>query len=223
MAKFDPRAIRLIAISDRHAVGMGSLEQAATSALEAGLPALMLREKDLPEEELLPVARRLRQATARHGALLLLNRRVEIANAVGADGVHLGADGPTIDEARNVLGNTAIIGYSAHDINEALRALDRGCDYVTFSPIFETPSKEGILQPVGLEALAKLAAQAPGRVVALGGISVSNIAEVAATGAAGIAVIRAVFGARHPAEATAELISRWDKSVPSPPEKSASP
>lgn len=207
------RSIRLIAITDRQALGMGSLTNAVASALAGGLPALMLREKDLPEEEVAPLAREFRAMTSKAGALLIVNRRIGIARAVGADGVHLGIDGPTLAEARRELGPETILGYSAHDLNEALRAFDSGADYVIFSPIFATPSKDGILQPVGLEALAKLAQVAPGPVIALGGISPDNARSVAGAGAAGIAAIRAVFTGGSPAESTARLLEIWDRAT----------
>ena len=169
----------------------------------------MLRDKDLPEEQILPLARQLRAMTAKSGTLLILNRRPRIARAVGADGVHLGVDGPTIAQARNELGADAIVGYSAHAVNEALAAFEQGADYTTFSPIYETPGKSDILQPVGLEALERLAGHAPGPVIALGGINAANIEDVAKTGAAGVAVIRAIFGAAAPGKATARLLELW--------------
>jgi len=204
-----PATFRLIAITDREALGMGDPVAAARSAVSAGLPGLMLREKDLPDEQLLPIARELRSITSQSGTMFIVNRRLTVARAVEADGVHLGIDGPSIAEARNIIGSEKIIGYSAHDVNEALRAFDQGADYVIFSPIYETPSKQGILQPVGLDALARLVKIAPGPVVALGGISHSNISEVAQTGAAGIAVIRAIFGSSNPGAATKQLLEAW--------------
>ena len=204
-------SLRLIGITDRHVMGLGGLAEAAAGALAAGLPALMLREKDLPEDQLLPLASGLRALTNEHGALLIVNRRLKIARAVGADGVHLGDDGPTLEEARSFLGLSAILGYSAHAPNEALTAFERGADYVVFSPIYETPSKEGILQPVGVEALARLVRSAPGPIVARGGVSLDRVSEIASAGAAGVAVIRAIFAQRSPREATEALLECWAK------------
>lgn len=208
--------LTLMGITDREVMGMGSVAAAAASALEGGLPSLMLREKDLPDDELLGLARELRALTSRAGALFVVNRRLRVARAVGADGVHLGADGPSIGEARRELGADATIGYSAHAINEALEAFGEGADYVIFSPIYETPSKAGVLQPVGLETLARLVQSAPGPVVALGGVSESNIAEIARTGAAGAAAIRAIFAARSPAESVSALMKAWKLQKISP-------
>ena len=134
---------------------------------------------------MLPIARRLKNCAEKTGALLIVNRRLELAKEIGADGVHLGARGPGIaGGAREKLGAAVLIGYSAHGVAEGLRALGAGADYVTLSPIFATPSKAGIFEPLGLEPLAELARQAPGRVIALGGISEENIEAVLRAGAA---------------------------------------
>lgn len=210
MRPLDPRLgqLKLIAITDTPGGGWTAPERTACAALAGGLPALMLREREMTEEELLPIARRLKAAADAHGALLIVNRRLELARAIGAGAVHLGASGPSLAEARALLGEEVLLGYSAHRRVEALEALERGADYVTFSPIFATPSKAGILEPVGVEALAGLARQAPGRVVALGGIDEKNIAQVMRAGAAGAAVIRAIFAAADPAAAVRQLLDR---------------
>lgn len=209
MPDLRPESLELLAITDRHVLGLGGLVAAAREALEGGLPALMLREKDLPDETLLPLAVELREITARHGALLLINRRIGLARSVGADGVHLGADGPTPAEARRALGSAAVLGYSAHAVDEALAAFAAGCDYSLLSPIYPTPSKEGILDPIGLRPLAELARRAPGPVLALGGVDLPRLPELAAAGASGIAVVRAIFGNRSPRRATQELLAAW--------------
>lgn len=210
-------ALSLLAITDRHAIGMGSLVAAAREALAGGLPALMLREKDLPEEQLFPIAEELRVETRRAGALLIINRRLALAGAVEADGIHLGADGPTIGEARRRLGPGVLVGYSAHGVEEALRAFEGGSDYVLLSPIFPTPSKTGIMPAIGLDPLRRLAARAPGPVLALGGVGPGHLQAIAAAGASGIAVVRAVFAARSPRESTRELLLAWREAASLPP------
>jgi len=207
--------LRLLAITDRNVIGMGSLAAAAREALAGGLPALMLREKDLPEEDLLPIAHELREETRRTGALLIINRRLGLVRSVGADGIHLGADGPGIEEVRESLGPDAIIGYSAHSVEEALKAFDSGSDYVLLSPIYPTPGKAGIMDAIGLRPLRELTRKAPGPVLALGGIGPGHLPEIAGAGASGVAVIRAVFGARSPRRATEEMLAAWDEAVES--------
>jgi thiamine-phosphate pyrophosphorylase len=168
----------------------------------------MLRERDLKDEELLALARPMRDATRRFGAALIVNRALDVARVVGADGAHLGKDGPTIERAREALGAGATIGYSAHDPAEAQAAFEAGADYVVFGPVFPTPGKPGHAG-VGLAALAEVARRAPGPVLAVGGIGLDNIASIAATGAAGAAAIRAIFAAEDPREAAAESIARF--------------
>ena len=187
-------------------MGWPDLERAIASACAAGLPALMLRDKTLDDTQLEPVARRLRELTRSTGTLLLVNRRLELARRVDADGVHLGAVGPTPAEARELLGDNILIGYSAHNIDEAHDAFAAGAHYVSYSPIFETPSKQGILDSVGIDGLRACVAKIAGPVLALGGIDASNTAAVIKTGAHGIAAIRAILGAPDPAHATTQLL-----------------
>lgn len=213
MSPLSPVDLRLLAITDRNVIGMGSLVAAARQALAGGLPALMLREKDLPEEDLLLIAHELREETRRRGARFIINRRMGLVRAVGADGIHLGADGPPIEDVRALLGPVALIGYSAHGVDEALKAFASGCDYVLLSPIFPTPGKAGIMDAIGLNPLRELVRKAPGPVLALGGIGVLHLAEIAETGASGVAVIRAVFGARSPRQATEAMLAAWDEAV----------
>jgi thiamine-phosphate pyrophosphorylase len=185
--------LRLIGIADPGLLPWPALEPACRAALAAGLPALMLRDKTIPAAKLLPIARRLVNAARAAGALLIVHRRLGLARAVGAPAVHLGKEGPTLEEARAALGEELIAGYSAHGIDEALAALARGFDYVTFSPIYATPSKQDILSPLGLDPLRELCRRASGPVVALGGIGLAQVEEVLRAGAAGAAMIRGVF------------------------------
>lgn len=206
----DPR-LKLIGITELGPGGPDALIRAAEQAFAGGLPALMFREKSLPENDALKLAIKLSDLARGAGALFIVNRRLDLAKDLRADGIHLGADGYTIEEARAALGHNSILGYSAHSETEALDALNRGADYVFFSPVFETPSKAGILEPVGLKRIEKLARQAPGRVIALGGISAENIAQIARAGAAGAAVIRAIFAAPSSGDAVRNLLIEWEK------------
>jgi thiamine-phosphate pyrophosphorylase len=188
------RQIRLIGILDARTAPWAEQEAACRAALGAGLPALMLRDRTgAADEALLPTARRIAEAARVSGALVIVNRRLELARAIGAGGIHLGKEGPSLAGARATLGAGGIVGYSAHTIQEALAAFAEGFDYVTFSPIFETPSKAGALPSLGLEKLQDLCERAPGPVVALGGIDARNASEAIRCGAAGVAMIRGVF------------------------------
>ena len=114
---------------------------------------MQLREKDLPDNELLELARFLREITTEFGAHLLINRRVDICRSVAADGVQLGIDGISIVEARRALDERQLIGYSAHSVAEACAAEVAGAHFVTFGPVYATPSKAGYGEPVGVDLL----------------------------------------------------------------------
>ena len=204
----DTGRLRLIGIADPSAAGWEQLEPAAAQALQAGLPALMLRDRGLPDTAFEPIATRMRAATRAHGALLLLNRRFDIARRVDADGIHVGSGGPPIASLRRECRPDVLIGYSAHAGSEARQAFENGADYVFFSPIFETPSKQGILEPVGLEVLGVVAEETPGPVIALGGIDAGNGGAVMSSGASGVAMIRGIFSPeRDAAQQTRKILA----------------
>ena len=191
-------------MTDRQATPPGRLVPTVQRALEAGLPAVQLREKDLAARALLALAEELRELTAAYGALLFVNDRVDVAVAVGADGVHLGGDSMPVDDVRGLLPPAALVGVSTHDPDEL-----RGCtaDFAFFGPVFDTPAKRPFGPPQGLERLraAVLAASIP--VLAVGGIGVDTAAAARASGAHGIAVIRAILAAGDPGAATRALLA----------------
>lgn len=167
---------------------------------------LQLREKELPPRQLFELALELRQLTNRYQAQLIINDRLDIALAVGADGVQLGMAGLPLTEARRLLGNNMLIGYSAHGVAEGVQAVHDGADFVTFGPVFDTPSKRCYGAPLGLQLLRQAATEIPAPVYALGGISAATVADVMATGCHGVALISAVIAAQHPGEAARELL-----------------
>jgi len=197
---------QLYLITDRSQTNGKSLHDVVQQALSGGCRAVQLREKGLPDEELMQLAMDIRQLTLHYGAKLLISRSCDICLAVDADGVHLGAAGESISSARNKLGHSRLIGYSAHSIDEALRAEQAGADFITFSPVFHTPSKALFGPPVGLDALRDACDRLQRPVYALGGIKTENIAEVMACGAAGIAMISAIIAADDPASQTAMIL-----------------
>lgn len=193
----------LYLITDRHQYAAGfTLCSAVEAALRGGVRAVQLREKDLTPKELLLLARQLRTLTARYGAKLLVNDRVDIALAADADGVHLTEQSMDVTTARGLLGTTKLIGVSTHSLPRALRAAQDGADFITFSPVFHTPSKAAYGQPQGIERLREVCTAVTIPVFALGGISARKQTEVQQAGAAGIALISAIFAAADPAAAT---------------------
>ena len=190
-------------ITDRSQILGRSLIAVVREALEGGIRAVQLREKDLSGRELFMLAEELRQITREYGARFLINDRLDIALAVDADGVHLGASSLPVYTARRLSGPQFLIGYSAHNVNEAIQAASDGADFVTFGPVYYTPSKATYGKPLGAEQLQSASAAIAIPVFALGGVKRENIAEVMTAKAHGIAVISAIIAAADPkSEAT---------------------
>lgn len=167
-------------------------------ALSGGVRTVQLRERGLPTGELYSLASELRKITSDFKANLIINDRVDIALAVEADGVHLGWQSLPFGLVRKLLGFEKLIGVSTHNRQEALQAQSCGADYITFGPIFDTPSKAGILKPTGVEEIQKLKREIHIPVVALGGINERNVEAVLDGGADGIAVISSIMQADDP-------------------------
>jgi len=193
-----PRVPSLLLVTDRHATAGRDLETVVALALDAGLPAVQLRDKDLPGRTLFSLAERLRVATRRTGALLFVNDRVDVARAVDADGVQLGASTLPVDVARTLLAPGALIGESTHALDEVR---ETRADFVVFGPVYDTPSKRQYGQPQGLSALRQVVESVDRPVIAIGGITPERVRDVRGAGAAGVAVISAILGAERPADA----------------------
>ncbi len=195
----------LLVITDRRAA-RAPLDAIAAAAFAGGCRWLSLREKDLPHDERVALLRKLVVLGKERGARVMVHEDIAAAQAAGAAGVHLPSGGSPM-AARAALGDGALIGLSAHDYDDIVRAETQGTDYVTLSPVFETASKPGYGPALGLDELADLAAKSVVPVLALGGIDAGNAAACLAAGAAGIAVMGAVMGAADPRAATSALIA----------------
>lgn len=178
----------------------------ALAGLPPGVAAVQLREKDLPGRALLALARSLAAVCHGAGQRLVVNDRLDVALAAGADGVHLPAAGVPVADARRLLGPGALVGASCHSAADVAGALVSGASFATFSPVYDTPSKRAYGPPVGLAALRD-AAQLGLPLVALGGITAARVPEVRAAGAAGVACIRAWLEGGDPATAVRALLS----------------
>jgi thiamine-phosphate pyrophosphorylase len=182
-------------------------------ALAGGVSAVMLREKDLATDALVALGRDVAAACRDAGALFLVNHDVVAARELGADGVHLGFRSITVAAARAMAGEDALVGFSAHEPEETGRAVLEGADYVTFGPIYDTPSKQGFLVPRGAAALEAAVLAADGApVVALGGIVAERVLELRRAGAAGVACIRAVLEAQDETAAARRLRDAWERA-----------
>ena len=194
----------LCLITDRHRCGATELEAVVKAAIEGGVNVVQLREKDLPAGELFSLGIRLREVT-RGKALFLINDRVDLAQACGADGVHLPENGLPTSIARWVMGRNALVGCSVHSVEAAAQAERDGADLAQRGPIFVSPSKPDP-PPAGPELLREVADAVSVPVLAVGGVTPENAAEVIAAGAGGAAVISAICGADDPKAAAKSLV-----------------
>ncbi len=197
----------LYLVTDRHQTGGRPLDTVVKEVMAGGVRAVQLREKDLPVRDVLRWAETLRSLTAGFGARLLINDRVDVCMAVGADGVHLRADSLPIPAVRKILGPERLIGQSVHSASEAIEAQRAGADFVVLGPIYDTPSKRAMGTPLGLSEIRSAAVRVAIPIFAIGGIRSDRIQEVIRSGACGVAVISALLQAPNPREA-AEILLR---------------
>ena len=196
---------KLYLITDRKQAKM-PLPAAVRLALEGGVRAVQLREKDLPVRELLALSQELRAITKEFGARLFINDSVDVAIAVNADGVHLGHQSMPVGAVRKIVGRDILIGVSTHSQEEAQAAESGGADFITIGPIFDTPSKVKLWVPVGLDILKELKNELNIPFYALGGIKSGNVAQVLSAGATGVAMISAIMAAEDIRKASSKLI-----------------
>lgn len=176
--------------------------------LAGGARLLQLRAKDLPTGDLVALARAVQARAEFAGALLIIDDRADVAQLVGAAGVHLGQGDLPPAAARAILGPDRIIGFSTHNRRQVDAALrDEAIDYLAFGPIFATASKRAPDPAQGVSALADVRARCPLPLVAIGGITEARLAEVLAAGADAAAVIGAIAGAPDPAQATRAMLA----------------
>lgn len=188
---------------------------ATLRGLAPGRVAVHLRERALGGAALLALATALAGVCRRHGQLLLINRRLDVALACGADGVHLPVDAVGPAEARRLLGPGALVGVSCHRAEEVARARAGGADYASFGPVWATPSKARHGAPVGLEALRE-AGRLGLPLVALGGLEPGLAPLAFEAGAMGVAVIRAWLTGPDPAAAVRALLAAAPAPVAAP-------
>ncbi len=185
-----------------------SWERVVQEAVLGGAQIVQIRDKRGSSEKMVEAAVKLHPFLKKRGVPLIINDRVDVALQSGADGVHLGQGDMEVAEARRLLGFDAIIGLSVETIDQARLAAEEKLTYMAASPLFHTATKSDCSPPWGLEGLRKLCSEACHPVVAIGGIDVSHVEEVLASGASGIAVISAIACASSPRSAAAEIVSK---------------
>jgi thiamine-phosphate pyrophosphorylase len=195
----------LYLVTDRTRTAGRPLLDVVEAALQGSVEAVQLRERDLSGAELFDLAYRLHALCLTYGARLLINDRIDVALAVNADGIHLPVDSFAAVDARHLLGSAALIGASAHSLQQAQAAAAGGADFIVFGPVFDTPSKRRFGPPVGLDALATVTRAMKCPVLAIGGMTPERVAAVLQRGARGVAVIAAISEAADPRAAAARM------------------
>lgn len=197
----------LYLITDRTLALGRELENVVADAITGGVTAVQIREKKSSTKEFIAVAERILSITREAGIPLIINDRVDVALAVGADGVHLGQDDMPYEIARRLLGPDAIIGMSVTNAQQAAAAETRGdLDYLGIGPIFFTTTKEDLKTPIGFEGLANISRISKHKLVAIGGIKAETACEAVKNGASGVAVVSAIMSASSPRLAAEELL-----------------
>ena len=183
----------LYAITDRKMLGDISEVEAARLCFEGGADVVQLRMKDTDGGEMLEKAKAIQEIAQQYCKFFIVNDRLDIAVLAGADGVHLGQTDIPVQEARRLVGDEMIIGVSASTVEEAIKAVDDGADYIGVGSIFNPSTKPDADQGIGLDTLMEICQTVDVPVVAIGGINKGNILEVIRAGADGAAVVSAIM------------------------------
>ena len=189
----NPQQLKLYAITDRSWLKPGeTLTEVVETLLKAGVTCVQLREKAAEDAFILQEAQELKALCHRYGVPFLVNDRPDLAQTVGADGVHVGREDTGLTEARKQLGANAVLGGSAHTVEEALAAQAAGADYLGCGAVFGSGTKHNVSQ-MSLETLTAICQAVDIPVVAIGGVNLDNLSLLAGTGIAGVAVISGLF------------------------------
>jgi thiamine-phosphate pyrophosphorylase len=213
---------RLYLITDKRLITHHvSLITAVREALKGGVRAIQLREKDLDTRELLRLAYKMRELTRRYNARLFINDRLDIALAIGADGVHLTQKSVPVEAVRLSIdasrfthhASRLLVGVSTHSLKEAKDAERGGADFITFGPVYRTPSKLRYGPPQGVDRLREVCQRMNIPVFAIGGIKAGRIKRVMKAGAYGVAMISEIFGAEDIRSKAKEIMNLTKKGM----------
>jgi thiamine-phosphate pyrophosphorylase len=198
----------LCLITDRSQTQGRDLLWILEQALDGGVKAIQLREKDLGGKELFELAEKTRRLCNRYNARLFINDRIDVALAVEADGAQLGKTAIPIESARNLLGPQKLIGASVHALAEAKEAERSGADFILFGPVYFTPSKAAYGPPQGLTVVKEIVEKVSSPIYAIGGIKPQNIEETKRTGIRGVALISAILNSDNPKAAARRILQQ---------------
>ena len=197
----------LYLVTDRQWLKDGeNLADAVETAVKNGVTCVQLREKSATYAEFLSLAEELKPVCKKYSVPFIINDNVQVAKAVDADGVHIGQDDMTIETARAILGSDKIIGTSAHNVAEAMKAVADGADYIGCGAVFGSATKTDA-SFLGVEGLAEICTVCPLPVVAIGGINKNNIMQLKHSGTDGVALVSALFSPQDKTKATARMLA----------------
>jgi thiamine-phosphate pyrophosphorylase len=205
-------------VTDAALCGDYGVERTVEEAVKGGASIVQLRDKHAPDEAMIAQARRLKACLNAHAArsgrrvALIINDRLNVALESGAEGLHVGQSDTAVREARQAMGEDAIIGLSINNAEQLADAPVALLDYVGLGPVFATPSKQDHAAPIGFDGLAALAEACPLPGVAIGGVKAEHVQAVKQSGAHGMAVVSAICGQPSPYDAAKALAQKWQAS-----------
>ena len=195
----------LYLVTDRGLARGRSTVEVVKAAVSGGVTCIQLREKDCSTLEFIEQARAIKNFLEEREVPLIINDRLDVALAVGADGVHLGQKDMPLEMSRKIAGSSMLIGISAESVQDAIEAENGGADYLGVSPIYATPTKTDTAPPLGIQGLREIKNRVKIPLVGIGGLNNSNAAEVIRNGADGVAVVSAIVAAEDPETAAMNL------------------
>ncbi len=195
----------LYLVTDRELTLNRDLLFVIEEAIQGGVSIIQLREKNCSSREFYDIAVKVAKITKKHNIPLIINDRLDIAQAVNAQGLHIGQSDLPYSIARSILGPDAIIGLSVETIQDAIDAESLDVDYLGISPVFSTNTKTDIAKPLGLEGIREIKRLSSHKLIAIGGINLQNTRAIIEAGADGIAVVSAICSAESPRKASEKL------------------
>ncbi len=195
----------LYAVTDRELLGNTSEVEAARLCYEGGADVVQLRAKNVDGGELLTVAKEMQKIAEEHCKYFIVDDRVDVAVLAGADGVHIGQSDIPVTETRRLCGDHMIIGVSVSNVEEAIKAVEGGADYLGVGPIFSTKTKSDAGDALGLDAIYDIRKAVDVPIVGIGGINRGNLLDVIHAGADGVAVVSAIMAQKDIKAAAHEL------------------
>jgi len=206
VVRLKPEQLRLYLVTDQSLTMGRPLADVVAQAVQGGVTCVQLREKHLSTRDFLAQALMLKELLAPHGVPLVINDRIDIALACGADGVHLGQSDMPVPMARRLLPSHVFIGWSVESADDVVHSAGMPLDYLGVSPVFATPTKTDTKEPWSLSGLRLVRASTPLPLVAIGGIHLANATDVLRAGADGLAVVSALCSAEDPTQSAREFM-----------------